>query len=120
MLLVFFFVVVVVVVFTGPQFRVQQASHHSFLMHFREVKLPIHIKMERATGEGPEEQNESKITRALINLQDEYRTRAAHNIACGQERQKQQYDKKHNTNTTLKIGNKVLKENCEPAREPSC
>jgi len=89
-------------------------------MHFREVKLPIHIKMERATGEGPEEQNESKITRALINLQDEYRTRAAHNIACGQERQKQQYDKKHNTNTTLKIGNKVLKENCEPAREPSC
>ena len=89
-------------------------------MHFREVKLPIHIKMGR---EGPEEQNESKMlesTRALINLQDEYRTRAAHNNARGQERQKQQYDKKHNTNTTLKIGDKVLKENCEPAREPSC
>ena len=77
-----------------------------FLMHFREVKLPIHIKMERATGEGPEEQNESKITQVLINLQDEYRTRAAYNIARGQERQKQQYDKKHNTNTTLKIGTK--------------
>ena len=50
-------------------------------------------------------------TRALINLQDEYRARAAHNIARAQERQKQQYDRKHNTNTTLKIGDKVLKEN---------
>ena len=50
-------------------------------------------------------------TRALINLQDEYRTRAAQNIARAQERQKQQYDKKHNTNTTLKTGDKVLKEN---------
>ena len=84
-------------------------------MHFHEAKLPIHIKMERAIGEGPKElPTESKMlesTRALINLQDEYRTKAAHDIACAQERQKQQYDKKHNTNTTLKIGDKVLKEN---------
>ena len=55
------------------------------LMHFREAKLPIHVKIERATGEGPKElPTESKMlesTRALINLQDEYHTRAAHNIA---------------------------------------
>ena len=64
--------------------------------------------MERATGEGPKElPTESKMlesTRALINLQNEYCTKAAHNIDRAQERQKQQYDKKHNTNTTLKIG----------------
>ena len=84
-------------------------------MHFHKAKLPIHVKMERATGEGPKElPTESKMlesTRALINLQDEYRTRAAQNMARAQERQKQQYDKKHNTNTTLKTGDKVLKEN---------
>ena len=73
------------------------------------------LKTWRATGEGVSElPTESKMlesTRALINLQDEYRARAAHNIAHAQERQKQQYDRKHNTNTTLKIGDKVLQEN---------
>ena len=93
-------------------------------MHFREAKLPIHVKMERATGEDPKElPTESKMlesTRALIDLQDEYRTRAAHNIARAQERQKQQYDKKHNTNTTLKIGDKVLKENSRQKYDNLC
>ena len=40
---------------------------------------------------GKELHTESKMletTRALINLQDEYRTRAAHNIAHAQETQK--------------------------------
>ena len=51
----------------------------------------IHIQMERATGEGAIElPTENKIlestTRALINLQDEYRTTAAHNIARAKER----------------------------------
>ena len=54
-------------------------------MHFCEAKLPIHIKMERAIGEGPKElPTESKMlesTRPLINSQDEYCTRAAHDIA---------------------------------------
>ena len=73
------------------------------------------LKTWRATGEGVSElPTESKMlesTRALINLQDEYHARAAHNIARAQERQKQQYDRKHNTNTTLKIWDKVLQEN---------
>ena len=81
-----------------------------------EAKLPIHIKMERETG-ASELPTKSKMlyrkyyARALINFQDEYHARAAHNIVRAQERQKEQYDRKHNTNTTLKIGDKVLKEN---------
>ena len=73
------------------------------------------LKTWRATGEGvselPIESKMLESTRAIINLQDKYHARVAHNIARAQERQKQQYDRKHNTNTTLKIGDKVLKEN---------
>lgn len=105
------YIAILLLFHTGPLFKAQRA----FLMHFREAKLPIHIKMERATGEGlselPTESKMLESTRALIKLQDEYRARAAHNIARAQERQKQQYDRNHNTNTTLKIGDKVLKEN---------
>ena len=76
-------------------------------MHFREAKLPIHLKMERVTGESPSElPSESKMldsARALIKLQEEYCARATQNIARAQERRKQQYDRKHNTNETLKI-----------------
>ena len=67
-------------------------------MDLREAKLPIYIKMEKATGEDPKElpteRKMLKSTEALINLQDEYRTRAAHNIALAQEstlRQEAQY-----------------------------
>ena len=40
-----------------------------FLMHFRKAKLPIHVKMERATGEGPKElPTESKMLESTIGL----------------------------------------------------
>ena len=84
-------------------------------MHFREAKLPIHVKVERATGEGvselPPDIELRDSTMALIKLQEEYRVKAMQNIVHAQERQKKQYDRKHNTNTTLNIGDKVLKEN---------
>ena len=48
---------------------------------------------------------------ALIELQEDYRAKAMQNIVRAQERQQKQYDRKHNTNTTLKVGDKVLKEN---------
>ena len=84
-------------------------------MHFREAKLPIHVKVERATGEEasglPCDISLRDSTMALIKLQEEYRAKAMQNIARAQERQKTQYDRKHNTNTMLNIGDKVLKEN---------
>ena len=86
-----------------------------FLMHFREIKLPIHLKVEQVTGEGaPELPSVTELrdsTMALIKLQEDYRAKAMQNIVRAQERQKKQYDRKHNTNTTLNVGDKVLKEN---------
>ena len=84
-------------------------------MHFREAKLPIHLKVEQVTGEGaPELPSVTELrdsTMALIKLQEDYRAKAMQNIVRAQERQKKQYDRKHNTNTTLNVGDKVLKEN---------
>ena len=48
---------------------------------------------------------------ALINLQEQYRAKATQNILCAQTRQKLHYDKKHNTNSIFKVGDKVLKSN---------
>ena len=85
------------------------------LMHFHEAKLPIHVKVEQVTGEhAPELPSATELrdsTMALIELQEDYRAKAMQNIVCAQERQQKQYDRKHNMNTTLKVGDKVLKEN---------
>ena len=87
------------------------------LMHFREAKLPIHLKVEQVTGEGaPELLSVTELrdsTMALIKLQEDYRAKAMQNIVRAQEQQKKQYDRKHNTNTTLNVGDKVLKENSQ-------
>ena len=67
--------------------------------------------MERATGEGPKElPTKSKMlesTRALINLQDEYRTRAAHNIAYAQERQTEAQYKDHSQDWRQSLKKKI-------------
>ncbi|KAL5508794.1 hypothetical protein EMCRGX_G004033 [Ephydatia muelleri] len=60
------------------------------------------------TTNGPEHQ---KHIDAFINLQEQYRAKATQNILCAQARQKLHYDTKHNTNSTFKVGNKVLKSN---------
>ena len=87
-----------------------------FLMHFREAKLPVHVQVERVVGGSslPQiltEPEHLKHIDALINLQEQYRAKATQNILCAQTRQKLHNDKKHNTNSIFKVGDKVLKSN---------
>ena len=85
-----------------------------FLMHFREAKLTVHVQVERVVGSLPQiltEPEHLKHIDALINLQEQYRAKATQNILCAQTRQKLHYDKKHNTNSIFKVGDKVLKSN---------
>jgi len=88
--------------------------YSSFLMHYHEAKLPVHLQMERAVSGNslPQlltEREHLKNVATLIGLQEQYRAKAAKNICRAQIKQKQQYDRKHNTNSTLKVGDKVLK-----------
>ncbi len=73
------------------------------------------MKVENATGKTPEDlpspSEQLANVKELIKLQSEYRERTMKNIARAQERQKKPYDQNHNTNTTLKVGDKVLKKN---------
>ena len=73
------------------------------------------MKVEQVTGEhAPELPSDTELlnsTVALIELQEDYHAKAMQNIVRAQERQQKQYDRKHNTNTMLKVGDKVLKEN---------
>ncbi|KAL5503479.1 hypothetical protein EMCRGX_G010435 [Ephydatia muelleri] len=82
-----------------------------FLMHFREAKLPVHVQVERVVGgiQILTEPEHLKHIDALINLQEQYRAKATQNILCAQTRQKLHYNKKHNTNSIFKVGDKVLK-----------
>ena len=83
-----------------------------FLMHFREAKLPVHVQMERSgSSTYVTETSNLKDVKALIHLQEQCRAKAAQNILGAQARQKKQYDMKHNMNSTLKVGDKVFKEN---------
>ena len=70
-----------------------------FLMHFREVKLPVHVQVESVVGCSslPQiltEPEHLKHIDALINLQEQYHAEATQNILCAQTRQKLHYDKK--------------------------
>ena len=87
-----------------------------FLMHFREAKLPVHVHVERVVGGSSlpqilKEPKHLKHIDVLINLQVQYRAKATQNILCAQTRLKLHYDKKHNTNSIVKVGDKVLKSN---------
>jgi hypothetical protein len=70
-------------------------------MHGREAKLPIESLFccgETKTEEVPD----GKITE-LLELQESVHAEVKENIAKAQQRQKRQYDAKHNTQTTLKV-----------------
>ena len=89
-----------------------------FLMHFREAKLPVHVLVESVVGGSslPQivaEPEHLKHIDALINLQEQYCAKATQNNLCAQTRQKLHYDKKHNTNSIFKVGDKVLKFNAK-------
>ena len=72
-----------------------------FLMHFREAKLPVHVQMQSSVGG-----NSSPLihTVALINLQEQYRTKATQKILRAQTGQKIQYDKNTTQSLSLKWG----------------
>ena len=80
-------------------------------IHFWDAKLPVHVQVEPVVGSLPQYLTEPEHIDALINLQEQYRAKATQNILCAQTRQKLHYDKKYNTNSIFKVGDKVLKSN---------
>ena len=82
-----------------------------FLMYGREAKLPIDVELMKQPENGQTnlEDLDEKIAK-LIDLQKRVHDRAYENIAKAQQRQKLQYDRKHNAGTNLKEGDKVLKQ----------
>lgn len=72
-----------------------------YLMYGREAKLPIDASVQqRETSD--EQPLEDKIAK-LTELQKKIHEQARENIKRAQERQKMQYDRKHNNSTTLKV-----------------
>ena len=75
------------------------------LMQGREARLPIQLT--QTTSELDEDDFEAKVKR-MAELRAKVHSNALANIEKAQERQKKHYDAKHNTNTKLKVGDKVL------------
>ena len=75
------------------------------LMYGREARLPIDLT--RVTSELNEDNFEAKV-KCMAELRAKLHSNALANIEKAQERQKKHYDAKHNTNTKLRIGDKVL------------
>ena len=75
------------------------------LMYGREARLPIQLT--QATSELDEDDFEAKV-KSMAELRAKVHSNALANIEKAQERQKKHYDAKHNTNTKLKVGDKVL------------
>ena len=74
-------------------------------MHGRKAHLPIQLT--QTTSELDEDDFEAKVKR-MAELRVKVLSNALANIEKAQERQKKHYDAKHNTNTKLKVGDKVL------------
>ena len=79
-------------------------------MYGREARLPIQLT--QATSELDEDDFEAKV-KSMAELQAKVHSNALANIEKAQERQKKHYDTKHNTNTKLKVGDKVLVKDME-------
>ena len=76
------------------------------LMYGREARLPIDPTRVQCTH--PDELDFEKKVEKMLEIQKKMHDRARSNIEKAQARQKRQYDAKHNTNTKLKVGDKVL------------
>lgn len=76
-------------------------------MYGWEARLPIDLTRAQCENEDDDLDLETKVHR-MLELQKQLHDKARSNIEKAQARQKQQYDAKHNTNTSLKVGDKVL------------
>ena len=76
------------------------------LMYGREARLPIDLTRVQCTH--PDELDFEKKVEKMLEIQKKMHDRARSNIEKAQARQKRQYDAKHNTNTKLKVSDKVL------------
>ena len=77
------------------------------LMYGREARLPIDLTRVQPDDEPQELDFELKLQR-MLELQKKLHEQAYANIQKAQARQKKQYEAKHNTNTRITVGDKVL------------
>ena len=77
------------------------------LMYGREARLPIDLTRVPSDIAPDKLDFETKVQK-MLELQKELHDKARINIEKAQARQKRQYDAKHNTNTNIKVGDKVL------------
>ena len=84
-----------------------------FLMYGREACLPIELATEVNSSDSSDESMESfeEKIQQFLDIRKQVHDKARANIKKAQDNQKRQYDAKHNTNTHLKVGDKVLVEN---------
>ena len=77
------------------------------LMYGREARLPIDLSrvLQQETMDEPD--LETKIAK-MLELQKKLHDQARENIERAQQRQKRQFDAKHNSLTKLKVGDQVL------------
>ncbi len=77
------------------------------LTYGREARLPIDLTRVAVQGDQEELDLETK-TEKMLELQKKLHDQARENIVKAQERQKRQYDAKHNSKTKLKLGDRML------------
>ena len=79
------------------------------LMYGREACLPIDlVRVVEKDGEIPSGEEFDKKVKCMLELRAKVHSNALANINKAQEQQKKQFDARHNTNTKLKVGDKVL------------
>lgn len=76
-------------------------------MYGREARLPIDLTRVQPEDEPQELDFELKLQR-MLELQKKLHEQAYANIQTAQARQKKQYEGKHNTDTRITVGDKVL------------
>ena len=78
-----------------------------FLMYGQEARIPIDLTQAPSDVAPDKLDFETKVWK-MLKLQKEVHDKARSNLEKAQAFQKLQYDAKHNTNTKIKVGDKVL------------
>lgn len=74
-----------------------------YLMHGREAMLPVDALVPHSERRSDDHEALEEKVETLVELQKNVHEQARGNIKKAQERQKKQYDKKHNTSTNIKV-----------------